>query len=121
MKRLAVLLLVAITACNAKQETPEPMKPLGDPARGKVLIVDHGCNVCHIIPGIAGPQGSMGPSLEGVGSRPTISYGKVPNTPANLARYVATPQALNPQSTMPELGLQGNDGGDIAAYLLTLR
>jgi cytochrome c2 len=120
MKRAAVL-LVLLAACQSRQERPEPMKPLGDAAHGKVLVVDYGCNVCHIIPGIPGPQGSLGPSLEGVGARPTISYGKVANTPANLAKYLANPQSLNPQSTMPALGLQGNDAGDIAAYLYTLR
>lgn len=115
------MLLLLLAACKPKAEAPAPMQPVGNPARGKTLVVDYGCNVCHIIPGTPGPHGSLGPSLEGVGAKPMISNNTVQNTPANLARYVADPQSLNPQSTMPPLGLQGNDAGDITAYLLTLR
>lgn len=120
MKRLVVLLLL-FAACKPEPEAPAPMQPLGDPARGKMLVTHYGCNVCHIIPGTSGPQGSLGPSLAGVARRPTISYGAVPNTPTNLARYIADPPSMNPQTTMPALGLAGNDAGDITAYLLTLR
>ena len=123
MKRTAVLLLL-LAACNRSPETPAAATappPIGDAQKGKTLIAQYGCNVCHIIPGIDGPQGSLGPSLEGVASKPTISNGVVPNNPANLTQYVANPQSLNPQSTMPALGLQGTEPQDITAYLLTLK
>ena len=75
----------------------------------------------HIIPGIDGPQGSLGPTLAGIATRPMLSNGTVQNTPANLARFVQTPQALNPQSSMPPIGLSDADAEAIAAYLQTLR
>jgi cytochrome c2 len=41
--------------------------------RGRELIAQYGCNTCHSIPGIEGQQGSIGPSLEGIGARRRIS------------------------------------------------
>lgn len=122
MKRLTALLLL-LAACNRGEQpaatAAEP--PIGNAQRGKLLAAQYGCNVCHILPGVEGPQGALGPSLAGVASRPSISNGTVQNTPANLIQYVQEPQKLNPQSTMPALGIPSGDAQDIAAYLVTLR
>jgi cytochrome c2 len=118
---IAVILL--FTACS-RPETPAPPPappPIGDAARGKQLATQQGCNVCHIVPGIEGAQGSLGPTLAGVASRPKISNGVVTNTPENLAKLIENPQALNPESTMPALGISTADSRDIAAFLLTLK
>ena len=108
MKRCVLLLLLAV-ACG--RESHE---------RGKQLIAQYGCNTCHTIPGIEGPQGSIGPALEGVGSRATISNGKVQNTPENLARFIQSPASLNPSSNMPGLNMPPAEAEQIAAYLRTL-
>ena len=129
MKRAFLLsfLLTAAVACNrgetAKSNTPAPSAapPVGNAARGPALAVQYGCNVCHMIPGVQGPAGSLGPSLQGVASRPAISQGKVPLTPANLVQYIQDPATLNPQSSMPPVGVPENDAKDLAAYLLTLK
>lgn len=127
MKRLgiALSLLLATAACNrdeaAKSVTPPPPAPIGNAVRGKELVAQYGCNVCHVIPGIDGPQGAVGPALAGVASRPSISYGKVQNTPENLAKYIQDPPAMNPQSSMPPIGLTETDAKDVAAYLVTLK
>lgn len=123
MKRLALIALF-LAACN-RSETPQVQQqaaPAPDPhvARGKELVVQYGCNVCHIIPTIEGPQGSLGPTLAGIASKPTLSNGVVQNTPANLAQFVQNPASLNPQSSMPPIGLPDSDASDIAAFLLTL-
>ena len=120
MKRLAIA-LVLFTACQ--RETPAPSTPSasGNAERGRLLAAQYGCNVCHAIPGVDGPQGSLGPSLAGIATRPTISTAAVPNTPANLEQFIENPASLNPQSSMPPLALQGNDAADIVAYLQTLR
>lgn len=125
MKRAALIVLF-LAACNrgeTAQTQPQAATPAADPhvARGKQLVTQYGCNVCHIIPNVAGPQGSLGPSLAGVASRPTISEGAVQNTPANLAQFVQNPASLNPQSSMPPIGLPDADASDIAAFLLTLK
>ncbi len=128
MKRLAlplILLVVVAIACNRDEAskslaTPEA-KPIGNAERGKALAGQYGCNVCHVVPGVEGPQGSLGPSLAGVASRPSISFGKVPNTPENLVKFIQEPAAMNPQSSMPPIGLTDVDAKDIAAFLLTLK
>ena len=126
MKRAAVVLLLLLTvACN-RAESPKAAAttappPIGNAERGKLLAAQYGCNVCHIVPGVEGPQGTLGPSLEGVASRPAISYNAVQNTPDNLVKYIQNPPAMNPQSTMPALGIVDADVKDIAAYLLTLK
>lgn len=118
MRRLSVLLLLAL-ACN-RGESPRP-DAAGDARRGRELAAQYGCNVCHIIPGVAGPRGSLGPSLEGLASRPTISFGTVPNTPVNLHRFIQNPAALNPQTSMPALNMPPQDAHDLTAFLLTLK
>jgi cytochrome c2 len=122
MKRLLFLLLTIATACNrgetAKSDAPAPV---GSAARGPQLAAQYGCNVCHVIPGVAGPQGSLGPSLQGLASRLAISEGAVQNTPANLVQFIQNPASLNPQSSMPPMAIPENDAKDLAAYLLTLK
>jgi len=89
--------------------------------RGRELIAQYGCNTCHSIPGIKGPQGLIGPALGSVGSRATISNGRVQNTPENLAKFIQSPASLNPSSNMPGLNMPPADAEQIAAYLRTLR
>ena len=117
---LALLLLVACNRGEAAKTGSAP-PPVGDGARGPQLAAQYGCNVCHIIPGVEGPQGSLGPSLQGLASRPSISMGAVQNTPANLVQFIQNPAALNPQSSMPPIAIPESDAKDLAAYLLTLR
>jgi cytochrome c len=126
MKRIAFALLLLSVACNrgetAKTQTAAAPPPaIGNAARGQQLAAQYGCNVCHMVPGVDGPQGSLGPSLQGVASRPMISQGTVKNTAPNLVAYLQNPAALNPQSTMPPLGVTADDAKDIAAFLMTLR
>jgi cytochrome c len=126
MKRLIVLALLAL-ACN-RQETTQtaPATPhaqaAGDATRGRELAGQYGCNVCHVMPGVEGPSGSLGPSLEGLASRPTITAAAVPNDPATLARFIQNPASVNPQSAMPPMAINGpTDVQDLVAYLQTLK
>ena len=86
-----------------------------------MLAGQYGCNVCHIAPGVDGPQGALGPSLAGIASRPAISAGTVKNTPENLVQFVQNPSSLNPSSAMPPSGVTPEDAKDVAAYLMTLK
>ena len=118
MKRAIVLLMLA--ACTP--ETPTPPQPAigGNAERGRQLTAQYACTACHIIPG-TDSRGTLGPNLAGVASRATISEGTVKNTPANLQVFLKTPQALNPESAMPPIGLPDADAQDITAFLMTLR
>jgi cytochrome c1 len=63
----------------------------------------------------------MAPSLEGIASRPSISYGTVQNNPANLAQFIQNPASLNPQTAMPPVAMSTGEAQDITAFLMTLR
>lgn len=108
--------LALVVACKA-QEKPAVS---GDPNHGKQLVDQYGCTTCHNIPGIAGPKGMIGPSLEHVAIRPLIAS-KLPNTPQNLTLYIQNPQLSDPQNSMPNLGVKPEEARDIAAYLATLK
>ena len=91
-----------------------------DPGRGKQAMNQYACVTCHRIPGIVGANAPVGPPLERIGTRGFIA-GALPNTPENMARWLRHPQAVNPRSAMPDLGVSERDARDIAAYLATLR
>lgn len=109
-------IIVILAACNHQ----EPSSPAGNTARGKQLVAQYGCTSCHIIPGVDGPRGEVGPSLEHVATRQLLA-GKLPNNPQNMSLYLQNPQMANPQNAMPNLGLNPDQVRDIAAYLYTLK
>jgi mono/diheme cytochrome c family protein len=88
--------------------------------RGKRAIHQYACATCHQIPGIVGPNAPVGPPLQAVGTRGFIA-GVLPNTTENMVRWIRHPQAVNPRSAMPDLGVNERDAQDIAAYLSTLK
>lgn len=92
----------------------------GDPHRGKALIQSYGCGACHIIPGVPGAKGLVGPPLMYFAER-TMIAGEVPNVPNNLVSWVENPPAIEPNTAMPNLGVSQAQAQDIAAYLYTLR
>jgi cytochrome c len=92
----------------------------GDPARGQGLIRYYGCAGCHVVPGVAGAKGQVGPTLQGVAARVYLA-GSLENTPGTLIRWIEDPRALDPRTAMPRTGAAGRDARDIAAYLYTLR
>jgi cytochrome c1 len=92
----------------------------GDAARGAALVRAHGCGACHVIPGVAGAVGQVGPPLTSWRQRAIIA-GRLPNTPSNLIAWIQTPQTIEPGTAMPNLGLSEQEARDVAAYLYTIR
>jgi cytochrome c1 len=87
-----------------------------------MLIQQKGCPACHTIPGIPGANGTIGPNLGGVASRPTIAGGVVQNNgPDDIKRWIMNPPALKPGTIMPNLGLTDQEATNIVAYLETLK
>jgi cytochrome c2 len=115
-----VLLLALLCGCQGDIEETAAAMTGGSPARGKDVIRRYGCEACHSIPGIAGARGQVGPPLDAIGGRAYLA-GSLPNTPANLIRWIRDPQGIAPGTAMPEMGVTEQDGKDIAAYLYTLR
>ncbi len=108
------LLAAGVEASNSEQVTG------GDPKVGEHLIYAYGCGSCHVIPGVAEANGTVGPTLQRFGSRIYIA-GLLVNTPENLFRWISKPQQVDPESAMPNLGVTERQARDIAAYLYTLR
>jgi cytochrome c len=128
VKRVSLLLTIAILAACNRSETAVPQTTVSAPPpaagnadRGKQVAVQFGCGVCHVIPGLEGAEGALGPSLAGVASRPAISEGVVQNTPANMTKYILSPASMNPQSRMPPMGVSPAEAEDITAFLMTLK
>src|SRR5207245_9716623 len=92
----------------------------GDAKRGKQLIDQYGCTACHVIPGVSGPKGMVGPPLEHIGSRTYIA-GKLPNTTDNMSKWLQNPQGMDPGNAMPNLNITPVDSRDITAFLYTLK
>ena len=112
--------LIALMASAAlAQESVAPLAP-GSPARGAELIAEKGCGACHMIPGIGGANGLVGPPLTLMGRRVFVA-GLLRNTPQNLAAWVLEPQKFVPGNAMPATGLSESEALDVAAYLETIR
>jgi cytochrome c len=92
----------------------------GNADRGKAAIEMYGCGSCHMIPGVRDATGTVGPPLI-VWSRRTYIAGEVPNTPEYLVRWIEVPQAIEPGTAMPNLGVTEGHARDIAAYLYTIK
>lgn len=97
---------------------PSPPSGAPDIGRGRMALTQHACASCHRIPGVTGPDIYVGPPLEGLSQRKYVA-GVLPNTPDNLARWIRSPQAVHPQSAMPDLGVSDSEARDMAAYLLS--
>ena len=91
----------------------------GDVARGKNIIVMKSCGSCHIIPGINGARGLVGPPLTQFAKRTYIG-GEAANQPENLVKWLMAPESIEPHTAMPNLGLTEQQARDAAAYLYTL-
>jgi cytochrome c len=110
--------LALVSACGRKASGT--LISGGDPARGKSQIVAYGCGTCHVIPGVGEASGLLGPPLSKFAHRAFIA-GEVPNTSEFLVRWISVPQAIEPGTAMPNLGVSEAQARDIAAYLYTLR
>ncbi|MDS1139734.1 c-type cytochrome [Pusillimonas sp. SM2304] len=93
---------------------------LGDAGAGKKALQQYLCATCHAIPGVVGADKHVGPPLAGIANRQYIA-GVLPNTPANMLRWLRKPTGVDPLSAMPDLGVSEQDARDIAAFLYTLR
>ncbi len=114
---------VAIAACLAAAGLlggcggqPDPGKASAQ--RGHDLIVGNGCGSCHRIGGVERARGDVGPSLTEFQRKPQIA-GRLANNPREVVRWLLNPQAIDPTTLMPNLGLTPKQARDITNYLYT--
>ncbi len=120
-RRLTMLVAfgVLLAACRMTPRA-DVMVPGGDIERGQRSIAGYGCGSCHMIPGVRGANGLVGPPLTGMASRSFIA-GQLPNTPENMVRWLMDPPGVEPGTAMPSIVRNEQAARDIAAYLYTLR
>ena len=120
LRTFAALLAASACLLAGCDSGPKPQPGVvGDPALGKLALTQYACQSCHKIPGVIGSDTFVGRPLEGLGKRPFIA-GNLLNNQANLMHWIRDPQAIDPTTAMPNLGVSEKDARDISAYLLTL-
>lgn len=100
--------------------TPKPAPFEGNAERGAIAMQQYACVTCHEIPDVVGAVAPVGPPLRGMATRGFIG-GVLPNTRANMVRWLRDPQAVDPRTAMPNLGVTERDAHDLAAFLETLK
>lgn len=125
-RRLVTLIIVTVgavslAACGWVSQAREPVieVPGGDPDLGEQLLFEYGCVSCHTIPGVPGADTYVGPPLTAWAERAYIA-GVLPNEPDNLIAWIVSPQAIQPDSAMPTIGVSPEEATHMAAYLYTL-
>jgi len=113
-------LAAGIGACSGGGATSSRIVAGGDPSLGHQFIERYGCGSCHMIPGVRGANGLVGPPLIHWSRRSFIA-GLLPNTPDNLVQWITDPQAVQPGTDMPNLHVSSAEARNIAAYLEGIR
>jgi cytochrome c oxidase subunit 2 len=89
-------------------------------ATGRDTFLAQSCVNCHRVRG-TGARGTFAPDLTHLMSRQTLASGMVPNTRAELAKWVANPQQVKEGCLMPAFGLSQSQVELVVDYLLTLK
>jgi cytochrome c oxidase subunit II len=87
---------------------------------GATAIATLTCASCHTIRGTS-LNGTYGPDLTHLASRTSIAAVTLPNTPADLTRWIADPQAVKPGTFMPTIIMTPQTRAEIVAYLSELK
>lgn len=116
--------VVALPADEYAAWVAERQRPRSEPAaelrRGHDLFFTAACHNCHAIRGTSA-KGLVGPDLTHLGSRRSIGAATMPNTPANLARWIRDPHIDKPGNRMPHSSLPDADIEAIVMYLESLK
>ncbi|MGX5733300.1 cytochrome c oxidase subunit II [Bosea thiooxidans] len=99
-----------------------PSAPSSDmPRRGAGIFIAAGCGACHAVDG-TDASGTIGPDLSRFGARRDLAAGAAPNTPDDVARFLADTQAIKPGNLMPSFAnLDAAERAALAAYLTGLK
>jgi len=103
----------------AQEQAPIPTLT-GVAAQGQQAFLGGACVGCHTINGTQA-QGKVGPNLTHFASRKMFAGATLDNTPENLARWLANPQAVKPGNKMPDLNLTDTQISELVAFLESLK
>ncbi len=115
---LLALASLAAVGCSRTAITPPPDAGASAAVRtsASAHMIQYGCPTCHVIPGVPGAVGKVGPSLDGLAQRSYLA-GVLPNTPNDLQRWIMHPQQYRPGSAMPEMHVSAQDAAEFSNYL----
>jgi len=83
----------------------------------KVLLRTKACGSCHIIPGVEGAYGKVGPTLRGLRDRERIVAGTMENNTENLKAWLKNPKTIKSGTLMPNMGLADDEIEIVIEYL----
>lgn len=92
-------------------------------ARGKRLVVEHGCLGCHKY---RARGGTLGPDISHVGDKTVHDFDfkhvSGERSVLNWMRaHFKSPAAVVPDTLMPDMGLSDEEASDLAAYMISLK
>lgn len=87
---------------------------------GEEVFLSSTCVGCHTVRGTSA-RGVAGPDLTHLATRETIGSGVLPNTRANLARWIVDPQGAKPGVSMPPTSFTSEELDALLDYLEALR
>jgi cytochrome c1 len=99
------------------QTGAQPFKE-GNADAGKQVISSRGCGACHVIEGVQGAVGTVGPNLSHIASQ---KYDNFPNDAEFLKQWINDPQTAKPGTAMPKLGLTDEELNNVVTFLETLK
>jgi cytochrome c oxidase subunit 2 len=117
--------VVAVPSAQFESWAEAQRKPAPEPRdaaaqRGRELFLSGSCMLCHAIRGTTA-NARKAPDLTHVAGRPHLAAGRLPNTPRDLAAWIADPQKIKPGVNMPAHLLPDEDLKALVAYLGTLQ
>ncbi len=115
--RFLVIAEPAETFARWEQQQLRPVSPQAA-NEGLKLLREKTCLNCHGL-GLGGPQ--AGPDLAHVASRLTLASGLLKNTPEDLRRWLADPQAVKPGVLMPRVQMSQSELDQLVKYIETLK
>lgn len=92
----------------------------GTAAQGEQTFMTGACIGCHTVDGTKA-QGKVGPNLTHFATRGYFAGAILTNNPANVARWLADPQAVKPGAVMPNLHLSQDQITLLVQYLESLK
>jgi len=97
--------------------------PSSDQAQaGARLFADKTCVQCHAIATGSGAKlARVAPDLTHLATRETLGAGVLPNTAADLGRWLKHPQQIKPACHMPDFKLSDAEVADLVAYFEELK
>jgi cytochrome c551/c552 len=95
--------MLSLAACHTEEAPVDHKVVSGNERTGKAIVTAVDCGVCHVIPGIDGAHGIVGPSLAKFARRQFVG-GIVPNDPAVLARWIKDAPSITANSRLPGTG-----------------